>query len=236
MYVRIIVATALAVAVATPAAAQMTGSRLGKNATIHDAKAVFDNMVRCVGERSPKYAHQIMRLAPGSKAEHAKIFGNEGDLGMCMDDQKRRMVLPAGVEMTMNARMFRTNLATVMARNALEDIDASKLAQAAPWSMAIYDLPTGESQRVDTMQVALLEFGDCVVAAKPVEATAFVRHGAKSSKGSAAMKLMLPVLGSCVPQGANLEITPEVLSVALSEPIYHRARSLAKGTQPGESG
>lgn len=209
-----------------PASAQMTGSRLGKNATTHDAKAVFDNMVRCVGERSPKYAHQVMQLLPGSPSEYKKIFGNEGDLGMCMDDQNRRLVLPDGVEMTINARMFRTNLANVMARQELRGVDAAKLAQAPAWSLATYGSETGG----DAMQLALFTIGDCVVAAKPVEAAAFVQNGAKSSKGTAAMKQIIPILGTCVPQGTNLKMTTEMLSVALSEPIYHRARLLAAET------
>lgn len=215
-----------------PLTAQMTGSRLGRNATIHDAQGVFENMVRCVGERSPKYAHQVMQLVPGSEAEHKKIFGNEGDLGMCMDDQRRRLVLPDGVELTMNARMFRTRLANVMAKQELKGVDPARLAQAPAWSMATY----GEAANGDAMQLALFAVGDCVIAAKPVEAAAFVQHGAKSSKGAAALKGLASMLGSCVTQGTTLQMTPEMLSVALSEPVYHRARGLAADRTTGGSG
>ena len=168
-------ATIVIASLATPVAAQMTGSRLGKNATTQDAKAVFDNMVRCVGERSPKYAEQVLQQMPGSEAERRKIFGNEGDLGMCMDDQRRRVVLPANAELTMNARMFRTALAKTMARSAVDDIVPEQLAAAPAWTSANYVPDSSSEGKVDRMQIGLYSMGDCVIAAKPAESISFIR-------------------------------------------------------------
>ena len=209
-----------------PAAAQMTGSRLGKNATSQDAKAVFDNMVRCVGERSPKYAEQVLQQMPGSEAERRKIFGNEGDLSMCMDDQRRRVVLPANVELTMNARMFRTALARTMARSAIEDVAPDQLATAPAWSSAIYVADADSEGEVDRIQIGLYAMGDCVIAAKPAEAVSFILHGPKNKRGAEALKQIVPILGSCVTQGTQLELTPDTVTVALAEPMYHRMQAL----------
>lgn len=230
----LVAAAGLALAAASPAAAQITGSRLGKSANSKDAKAVFDVMVRCVGERRPAYAIKIMGLMPGSKAEHDAVFRNEGDLGVCMDDPSHRVVIPDNVEMTLNARLFRTSLAQVMAREALRGFDPANLPQAPAWSPSLYTADAGEQSRRDAMQLGLYEFGDCVVAARPLEVAAVVREGVASDAGQAAVKTLLPELGPCLPKGVNLQLTHELLAVALAEPIYHRVRALKGHAVAGE--
>lgn len=223
----------LAIAFASASQAQMTGSRLGQNATSDDAEAVLKNMVRCVGERQPEYARQIMVVLPGSKAEQEKFGGNLGDLAMCMEDQRRRLVIPGNVEMRLTARAFRLELAQVLAREALSEIDdAADLASASAWSPERYNAPN-DLASADATQMGLYQFGDCVVAANPVQAAQVVRFGPESAEGGAAIQALIPFLAPCLREGVQLELTPATLGIALAEPIYFRARELAENESQG---
>lgn len=218
---------------ASPLSAQMTGSRLGQNADSDDALGVFQNMVRCVGERQPRYAYEILRTVPGSESERQEIFGNTGDLAMCLDDKSRRLVIPDNVELRMTPRHFRTTLAQVMARNAVKNIEESALAETSPWSPAVYETGNEPDETVDRVQLGLYQFGDCVLAAKPLEAVALVQADAGSAEASAAVQGLMPALGPCLQEGVELKLTTENLVVALSEPMVHRALQLSDDAQNG---
>ena len=202
---------------------------MGKNATSKDAKGVFDIMVRCVGERNPAYARRILEAMPGSDLEHKEIFGNEGDLGMCMDDRSRRLIIGDHVEMTMSARSFRIALAAVMAREALEGVDPSRLSAAPSWISTRYNADTGADPQRDTMQLGLYQFGDCVVAASPAQAAQLIASGPESAEGKAAVQAMIPSLGPCLQNGAQMKLTEASLAVALAEPLYFRAMAVKAG-------
>lgn len=213
----------------SPVTAQMTGSRLGKNATSADAEGVLNVMVRCVGERNPTYAARVMQAMPGSAVEHKAIWGNAGDLGMCMDDRSRRLVIPDNVEMRMTARSFRFGLATVMARESLKGLEPAQLTSAPAWSLATYRGDSEAEARRDMNQLGLYQFGDCVVAAKPAAAAQLVIAGPDSAAGKAAVQAMMPALGPCLNEGTQITLTEATLATAVAEPIYFRARALRAG-------
>ncbi len=213
----------LALGSTIPATAQMTGSRLGRNAGIEDGQAVLDIMVDCAASRSPQYVAEIMQSMPGSKREHDLIFSNEGDLGFCMNDRANRLVLPSNVELTMSARQFRIGLSKALAKRELRGKNPEILRKAPSWVLSIYDnkgAPTDVKQ--DHTFLALYYFGDCVLGANPSDSAALILWEPETSQYRAAWQGIIPSLGPCVPAGAEFKITPQTLSVALAEPIYHR--------------
>ena len=221
-----------AIVLSTDAYAQATGSRLGRNATAKDANTVAEGMIQCIGGRKPAYAVELMRIIPGSDAERDKLNNNLGDLSICMDDD-RNVVIGDNVELKFSPRMFRTSLGRILARAEIDRIDTSKLKEAPAWSLATYDAnPKGDNAGDNTL-LALFEFGDCVVEEQPEQAANVIRYGAKTDAAKKAIKALVPFLGPCLPQGAELKITPELLGVALAEPIYHRAKALEKLTDKG---
>lgn len=219
-------ALAAGLAMASPAAAQMTGSRLGKNADAKEAQGVLDVMVRCVGARKPAYATRVMQTMPGSEFERKTIFANVGDLSVCMDDRSRRLIIGDNVEMRMSARSFRL---AVMAKESLRGIDIAALSAAPEWNTALYTGDPGDEPKRDTMQLGLYQFGDCVVAAKPAEAVTLLTSGPESVAGKAAVQAMVPTLGPCLSQGAQMTLTEATLAMAVAEPLYFRARAIKQG-------
>ena len=212
---------------ASPAHSQMTGSRLGKNAGAEDATAVMELMIDCVGKRSPGYARKVMGTMPGSRIERELIFGNEGDLGMCMEDTRRQLVLPNNAELTLSARQFRLGLAKTMARDSVRSIDGASLAEAPAWTSSRYVRDENDAAVQDSLQLSLFYFGDCVVQAAPLASVELLLEGPETDKGKIAIGKLAPHLGPCLTDGAELKLTGEVLVAALAEPIYHRAAALS---------
>ena len=221
LILKVIVALVASVS-SIPVAAQMTGSRLGKNAGAEDAKAVLDVMVACAAKRSPTYVRQIMLSLPGSDREHRLLFSNESDLGLCMTDRSNRLVLPSNVELTMTARQFRIGLSKALAEQKLQNEGHDGLKMAPKWGLSLYEGDVSSTAKQDNTLLALYYFGDCVVASNPADAAAFLLSDAGTTQYSSAWSGLVPSLGPCVPAGAEIKITPDTLSVALAEPIYHR--------------
>lgn len=227
MKARLLTVCAILLVLASTASAQMTGSRIGRNAGAEDASDLVDVMVHCVASRRPNYALEVMRLLPGSQAEHAKINMNTPDLSICMDEDRELAV--GNVELQLTSRTFRTRLARMLAQAELGRIDPSRLAEIPRWSLALYE-PSDRAQG-DQIQLGLYEFGDCVIAGQPVQAALLVQSQSGSDEATSALQALIPDLGPCLQDGVQLQLTPDLLVAALAEPIYHRAKAVADQAQ-----
>ncbi len=209
---------------ATSAQAQMTGSRLGKNAGAEDADKIVEIVVECVAGRRGPFADRVMRALPGSAAESKLLVSNEGDFSICMDDDKQ-FVTPGSAELRFTPRAFRIALARTLARKELRKIQPADLKNANPWSLASYDVVDTESTG-DAMQLGLYQFGDCVVNAQPIDAANLVLAKSGTSEANKATKKLMSALGPCLTEGVELKLTQDLLASAFAEPVYHRARAL----------
>lgn len=68
-----------------------------------------------------------------------------------------------------------------------------------------------------------LDFADCVVATDPYTADFFFRTSAGSSEERQAIGELTPSLGSCLPEGVQLELSPVQLRVWVGEALWHAA-------------
>lgn len=75
--------------------------------------------------------------------------------------------------------------------------------------------------------LAALDFADCVVAADPYTTDFFFRTSAGSDEEKRALEALTPLLGPCLPQGQQVQLSPYLLRVWLGEALWHAARHSA---------
>lgn len=222
---RVIAAIVLATCISSTAAAQTYATKIGGKIRKADAAELMQITARCIAERGPAYASEVLETVPGTEAEFRLIRRNEGDLAVCMDNTEKEV---GAFEMTFTPRPFRTALAAEMLRVKLrKDIDTTNIASAEPWYLVSLDT-LAEGEGVDAQYLVFMEFGDCVLLKNPQAALDFLRAENESDDESKAVQQLLPSLSPCVQAGDEIEITIDALRVALAEPAYHRIRRMAE--------
>lgn len=68
--------------------------------------------------------------------------------------------------------------------------------------------------------VAMRQFGDCVAHADPANSRNLVLAAPGSDQGKAALKLLVPVLGPCIVEGARIEFSKPMLVGILAETLF----------------
>jgi hypothetical protein len=70
---------------------------------------------------------------------------------------------------------------------------------------------------------AAMDLSDCVVAADPYTADFFYRTVAGSEDEARALEALRPELGSCLPQGQQVQLDPYMVRVWVGESLWHAA-------------
>lgn len=78
------------------------------------------------------------------------------------------------------------------------------------------------SEQQPSVQVPMA-FADCVVGSDPYTADFFYRTTSGSGEEKRAIDGLMPALGSCLPQGQQVELSPPLLRVWLGEALWHAA-------------
>jgi hypothetical protein len=81
------------------------------------------------------------------------------------------------------------------------------------------------------MWLALQDFGDCVVRAKPAESRALVLSVAESSAEARAFTAIGPALGPCLVEGARLTFSRPILRGVIAESLYRLTAAAAGATR-----
>lgn len=78
---------------AAEAAAQRTGSRMGRTAEVgntDDAELALALIARCVAARRPDLVRRWLAILPGTREELDLINREREDLGLCLEDARTR--------------------------------------------------------------------------------------------------------------------------------------------------
>lgn len=221
-----VLAIVLIVGLASPAAAQRTGSRMGKNATADDLPKAMRIMADCIAGKRNNMLRQFFGTLPGSAEESRIIDGELGDLGLCLED---RMLVLDGKQVVVTPRMIRFPFALAKARR---DLRATAIAPAMNKDQAWFaaQLATlDKSAPVDRVALGLQDFGHCVAATDWVNARALVLSEEGSAEQKAAVAALTPVLGPCLPSDVQIKLNAANLRSALAEPMVHALQSGTSG-------
>ena len=207
---------------AAEAQAQRTGTRMGRNATNteRDAAAIVVIIANCLAQRRPALVRRWFNLLPGSAEEMALLDSQEGDFGVCINDDQ--LILGEGRLLTYSARRLRIPAALAMAQRALSRAPATSPVPAGtePWFVAaLNSLPPGAT--VDRGSLLAQEFGHCLAVTNWAAARELIGARPGSSDETRAFQALTPILGSCLPRGLSLEINPKSLREYLAEPFVH---------------
>jgi len=210
------------VSIALPAAAQRTGTRMGRNATNtqRDANALILIIGNCLAQRRPELVRRWVNLLPGSREEMDLLDAQEGDFDVCIDDDQ--LIVGGDRLLTYSPRRLRIPAALAMVRRALPRAPAQSPvpASADPWFVApLAALPAGST--IDRGSLLAQEFGHCLSVTDWPSSRALLAARADSPEEAGAFQALRPILGSCLPQGLRLEITPKSLREYLAEPFLH---------------
>ncbi len=74
---------------------------------------------------------------------------------------------------------------------------------------------------------SVMDFSDCVVAQSPSAADLFFRTAPGSELESQAISNIVPLLSACIPDGQQLDISPQTLRLWIGESLWHAANNNA---------
>ena len=216
-----LLAAASALLAPSIASAQLTGTRIGKNAEVKDVAKLTQLMAECLAERRSKMVQTWLNELPGTKAESDYIQRQEGDMSICVQDDK--LVFAGDREMVYTPSSLRYPIALAYARKRLREVQAVPAGlnpDGAPWFMQPFAaLPAGTE--VDTVALALQGFGHCVASSDWLGSRALVLSDPASAQEKTAVRVLAPKLAPCLQQDAKITLTPGNLRVALAEPMIH---------------
>jgi hypothetical protein len=207
---------------ATEAAAQRTGSRVGRTAEVgntDDAELALALIARCVAARRPDFVRRWLAILPGTREEFDLINREREDLGLCLDDDQLVM---DGRTVRFHPRALRRPVALAFVERRLAQAPgaAPLPADSEPWFMALA-AGIGARTQLDRRALAVQDFGHCVALAAWADTRALFATRANSDAESAAVRRLTPALGPCLTEGVNITITHRNLRLLLAEPFYH---------------
>lgn len=208
--------------VAGEAAAQRTGSRLGRTAqvgNVDDAELAMAIMARCVVARRPHLVRQWFALLPGTPEESQLLRSQTEDLSLCLESD--RLVLD-GHSIRFQSRAFRRPVALAFVERRLSEAprEAPLQAAAEPWFMARI-ARLAPAAPLDRGSLVVQDFGHCVALRAWQDTRALFATATDSAEEAAAVRRLMPVLGPCLSEGVTINITRRNLRLMLAEPFYH---------------
>jgi hypothetical protein len=220
-------AAVLTLALVSPAEAQRTGTRMGKNAGAPDIPAAMRIMAECTVARRGTMVRSWLDTLPGSVEEDRIFTRNLDDLGLCFDDD---MLVVDGKTIVVKVGMVRYPLALAMARRQLRvNSTVPALAKDSPW-FAPKLVGLDKSAAVDRLALGMQDFGHCVAVSDWAAARALVLSEEGSTEQKAAVAALFPVLGPCLPSDVQIKLTPANLRSAVAEPMVHMLASSSSST------
>jgi hypothetical protein len=213
---------ALLLGAAGPAAAQRTGSRIGRDAEIgsaQDAASLIQTVANCLADRRRDFVRRWFARLPGTPDEFALVQKEEGDLAICMESDQ---LISDGRELSFTPRSLRLPTARAMvARMVAAAPPQSPMApDSDPWFLPLLSgLPAGAE--VDRSGLGFQDFGHCVATRSWPATLALLASRPDSAEQAAAVRRLMPVLGPCLTEDIKITITPANLRDVLAEPVYH---------------
>jgi hypothetical protein len=215
-------AAVLTLALTSPAEAQRTGTRVGKNAGTADMPKAMRIMAECTVDRRAPMVRSWFDTLPGS-AEENRIFTKAlDDLGLCFDHE---MLVVDGKAIEVKVGMVRFPLALAMARRQLRLNSAvPAVAKDIPWFAPML-AGLEKNAKVDRVALGLQDFGHCVAASDWANARALVLSEEGSPEQKRAVAALMPILGPCLQSEVQIKLTPANLRIAVAEPMVHMLAS-----------
>jgi hypothetical protein len=201
------------------AAAQRTGSRLGKDATAKDAPAATQLLADCTVARRPDLVGKWFRLLPGTQGERDLLLNAAEDLSLCLDSDK---LIMDGKALAFQPRAMRYPVAAAWVRRNMGNSPATSPlpAESDPWFVSQLNA-LAPGAKVDREQLVLQDFGHCVAVREWGGTRALLLSMPDSEDQKAAIAKLVPVLGSCLTEDAKMTLTAENLRRVLAEPVFH---------------
>lgn len=213
---------ALLLCTAGPAAAQRTGTRIGRDAevgNVRDAVALVQTVANCLADRRKDFVRRWFAKLPGTQDEFALVQKEEEDLAICMESDQ---LISDGRELRFTPGVLRLPTARAMvARMVAEAPPQSPMPpDSEPWFMPLLaGVATGAD--VDRAGLILQDFGHCVATRSWPATLALLASKPDSAEQAAAVRRLMPVLGPCLTADVNMTLTPANLRDVLAEPVYH---------------
>lgn len=222
---RLVAGLALAaqlLATAGPAAAQRTGSRIGRDAEVgnaQDAVLLTQTIANCLADRRKDFVRRWFAKLPGTQDEFAFVQKEEGDIAICMEDKQ---LVSDARELSFTPRSLRLPTARAMiARMVAGAPPQSPMPpDSDPWFLPLLaGLPAGAD--VDRPGLGFQDFGHCVATRSWPATLALLASKPDSAEQMAAVRQLMPVLGPCLTDDVKITLTPANLRDVLAEPVYH---------------
>ncbi|HEX8225601.1 MAG TPA: hypothetical protein VF605_17460 [Allosphingosinicella sp.] len=225
IHFRLVVGLALAaqlLCTAGPAAAQRTGTRIGRDAEVgstKDAVALVQTVANCLADRRKDFVRGWFAKLPGTQDEFAFVQKEEPDIAICMESDR---LISDGRELRFTPRVLRLPTARAMAARMVAGAppQSPMPPDSDPWFMPLLSgVPAGAD--VDRAGLVFQDFGHCVATRSWPATLALLASKPDSAEQTAAVRRLMPVLGPCLPADVNLALTPANLRDVLAEPVYH---------------
>lgn len=201
---------------ATPAPAQVEGSRLTKYADRADSAQVLDIWVNCVAGLDSKWARSVLDTIPTTSIEEKVLAKRTGDNDRCLEDSR---LLMDGRSIAFSSDTMRGELARHYVNSTLAK--SGRIAGGATGWLRdrLAALPPGEIY--DRPKLVGHQFAACLADDHFVGTRALVTSVRGSVEQKTAFAALSPHFGSCLAAGAKLGLTVPILRLYLAEAVYH---------------
>lgn len=88
-----------------------------------------------------------------------------------------------------------------------------------------YPEPEQPVTAMGTAYLLSMNIGDCTVRAQPGAALALMKTAIGSQEERAAVKALVPTIGTCTPNGASMTFSYSIIRAMVAEPIYRLTRA-----------
>jgi hypothetical protein len=219
--------------VSTSAAAQETGTRLGRNAGERDIPLILNKIGSCMADTRPATARKWLDLIPGSAAEDQFALVHEGEMNICMALGDKHLVTVGELEyVPLDIRRYMALEAGHRAALTAPDTIPVGVTEKPWFAEALAQMKKGDD--LDRKSLVQQDFGHCVVVSNWVGARAFLRTERGSKEEGAALQALAPSLGPCIDAGAKIELNKASVRNAIAEPFYHIASLSGSAVETGK--
>ena len=201
------------------AAAQQTGTRLGRVIPRTKPEVVFNLTAQCYVARYPKQAAEFLELLPDTPEQERKFNQMSGGFDVCLDRPDQFVF--EGDELEFRMSRFHRGIGYFMVRKNQAKLPSTNPAPAdsQPWFRA--KLATPSTTYSGALGSEL--FGHCVVTRNWAGSRALVLAKTGSSEEKNAVKALRADMDACLPVGESLFIDKRVVQHVIGDAMYHIA-------------
>lgn len=186
--------------------------------------ATLRETVRCIVDRQPDRARNLLGTVPGTRQERLILDSFQSRLDQCFPRLEGGISFPSVI------------MRGIIAEEVFVRDFPAGLPQAAPTSESIaawYRLVHLEDE--PAVAALVLESARCAVAKSPADAAQLVASTPLSAEERAALATLAPVVGDCVDQGVNFHFSRQMLRAALAQGLYAYAVAAMQGFPANEA-